>query len=494
MLLIMGITLYTSRIVLSILGVNDFGIYNVVGGIIVMLGFLNSSMSSATQRFLSYELGKKNTEDLKKVFSISLSIHIIIAIIILIIAETIGLWIVNSKLTIPDDRLYAANWVYQFSILSFILNVLSVPYNALIISHEKMSIYAYISFIEIIFKLLILYPLSIINFDKLIFYSFLTCITSFVVRLIYQFYCKSKYPESKYRFVWDIDIAKKMTFFSGWNLFGSITYIMRKQGTNILLNIFFGPVVNASKALAYQIESGIESLASNFQAALNPQIIKSVASENQKRTLDLFQFGCKISFFLMLCLIITIYYDIEYILSLWLGNIPEYCVIFTQIVLIEGLINTLSRNFNNLVQAIGSIKAYNIINGLFFISILPISYVLLKLGFSAVSTLVIIVISSFIGLFLRIYLINKLIEISIMTFYKVVILRLLLCTVFTFTGSYLINNLFFIGNPHLSFLIKSLTSFSIAIPIIFFIGLNNNEKSLIKNVIKKKLKNETSSI
>ena len=299
MILIMLVTLYTSRVVLSELGIKDYGIYNVVGGVVMMFSFLIYCMTSSTQRFITFELGKGDIQKLKDVFAASLNIHIMIALTVVVVAETIGLWFVNEKLVIPLDRITAANWVYQFSILAFCVNIIQVPYNAILIAYEKMNVYAYISILEAFLKLGIAYLLVVLSSDKLIVYGILVFFVQLIVSLIYQIYCKRKYNESKFRLFWNKSLYTQMAGFAGWNLLGSIAWLVRDQGINIVLNLFFGPIINAARSIASQVSNAVMGFISNFQVALNPQITKNYAIGNIQEMEKLSYLGLKFSFILL---------------------------------------------------------------------------------------------------------------------------------------------------------------------------------------------------
>lgn len=429
MLLTMAVSLYTSRVVLNTLGIEDFGIYNVVGGVVMMFSFLNSSMSSATQRFLSFELGRKDYVQLKKVFSMSVNIHVIIAVTIFILAETIGLWFLNAKLVIPIERLGAANWVYQFSILSFMVTVLSVPYNATIIAHERMKVYAYVSIVEVILKLVIVFALVWLGFDKLKMYAILVFCVAAIIWIIYKTYCKRNFTETNYQFFWEKSLYKTLMNYAGWNLFGNVASVTMDQGVNILINIFFGPAVNAARGIAFQVKGAVNGFVSNFQMAMNPQIVKSYAADDIKYMHQIIFQGAKYSFFLLLTFSLPILLETEIILKLWLKIVPEYTVIFTRLVLINVLIDCISGPLMTAAQASGKIKRYQSVVGGFLLLILPISYLFLKLGFPPQATLYVSISISIIVLFARLWILQPLIQISTLKFLREVFFIAIVVTI-----------------------------------------------------------------
>ena len=301
-LIVMLITLYTSRIVLNTLGVTDYGIYNVVGGVVAMFGFINGSMSSATQRYITFALGAGNRNNLQKVFSIALQIHALISVLIVILGETVGLWFMYTQMQIPADRMDAAFWVLQCSIASTVIMIISVPYNADIVAHEKMSAFAYISILEAVLKLSIVYMLVVFSYDKLIVYAFLVLAVQLLICLCYSRYCYRHFEESKYHHVWDKSLFKEMTGFAGWSMFGNLSAVLYSQGLNMLLNVFFGPVVNAARAVAVQVQSAIQQFVSNFQMALNPQITKTYAKGEMHEMHKLMFRSARFSFYLLFLL------------------------------------------------------------------------------------------------------------------------------------------------------------------------------------------------
>jgi len=499
MLLTLGVSLYTSRVILNTLGVEDFGIYNVVGSIVMMFSFFNSAMSSATQRFMSYELGKNDAKQLKKVFSMSVNIHGVIAATILILAETIGLWFLNVKLNIPIERMDAANWVYQFSILSFFFTVVGVPYNAMIIAHERMKVYAYVSIVEVILKLIVVFVLVWFGYDKLKMYASLIFIVSVFVWFLYKSYCKSNFPESTYQFFWDKPLFKIMMNYASWSLFGNVAAVAMGQGVNILLNIFFGPVVNSARGIAYQVNSAVGGFVNNFQMAMNPQIIKSYAANDwQYMHLLIFQ-GSKYSFFLLFFISMPILMEAEAVVKWWLKIVPENTVIFCRLVLINALIDCISGPLMTAAQATGKIKKYQAVIGGLLLLVLPISYVLLKEGFSPHATFYVGISVSMLALFLRLLILKPMLNLSVMKFTRIVLIRILLVTVSSIICplviKYKINDevmqyidVYFplmnkySGNKELlRFLIVSVVStISVAFSI-YCLGLRKEEQSFMKN-------------
>jgi len=478
MILIMAVSLYTTRIVLKQLGVEDFGIYNVVGGVVTMLAFLSSSMSSATQRFLSFELGKKDIPQLSRVFGMSVNIQIVIALGVLFIAETLGLWFVNTQLTIPGDRLIAANWVYQFSILTFIVSIISVPYNAAILTYEKMNVFAYISILEVVLKLLAVFMLEWFGFDKLKLYAILIFAVSLIIRVIYGVYVKRNIKDCNYSFFWDKKLFLTLINFAGWNLWGNVAVVTYNQGINIMLNIFFGPVVNAARAIAFQVNAAFNSFISNFQMALKPQIIKSYAVDDHKYVQSLIFSGAKYSYFLMMLLCIPMILSTPQILNWWLGTVPEYTVIFCRLVLVESLINSISGTLMSGAQASGKIKVYQGVVGGLLLLILPISYVFLYFGSPPEVTLYISICIVLSALIARLFILSPILSFSKSGFFKEVLLPIIFIS-FLITGVGLLI-VQFAEKSFFNLILANLTLLTIMIFLIFFIGFGNKERMLVK--------------
>lgn len=382
MLLSVVVSLYTSRVVLQTLGVEDYGIYGVVGGVVSMFSFLNAAMSGATSRFLTYEMGRGDMKRLKDTFSSAMVIHILIALIIFIVAETFGLWFLCNKLVIPEERMLAAHFVYQFSILSMFFSVTQVPYNSILIAHEKMDIYAYVELLNVGLKLAIVYLLLIGNFDKLILYAGLTLLVSIIIALIYRIYCLRHYEESSFHFIWDTSLLRPILSFSGWDLYGNMSVVFFSQGIAMLLNMFFGPVLNAANNISITVQGTIKAFAYNVVQAFRPQIIKQYAQGEIKAVTGYCIMATQYTFILYSLIAIPVFFNSYTILNLWLGVVPEYANIFLKIVLV-GTIFNLGHNIVSIpIHAEGKMKVYSLVSGSAFLLALPIMYISLKLGVS----------------------------------------------------------------------------------------------------------------
>ena len=483
----LGVALYTSRVILQVLGVENYGIYSVVGGIVSLFSFFNGAMASATQRFLSFDIGKNDEDQLKKTFNATLNIHFVIAVIALILSETIGFWFVNNKLNIAENRMFAANMVYQFSIFTFVLGIIQVPYDALIIAREKMNIYAYMSIIEVFLKLIILYLLSLFEYDYLILYAFFLFLVSFVIRMGHKYYCKANFKESKYIFYYDKTYYRKLISYSGWNLFGSMAGIAKGQGINIILNIFFGTIMNATYGITLQLQGAANLFVSNFQLAVNPQIIKTYAQDNIQQCHRLIIQSSKFSFFLILLIINPIILNLEFILNFWLKAPPQHTKSFVFLCLINLLIDCISGPIMAGLQATGKIKAYQMIVGMLLILNLPLSYLMLKYINIAEYVFYISIFISIIALFVRLIFVKINLSLSINLFLKEVIIPILIIGIISFVFHYLLVINTPITSNWISFILKSILIVVITLILILIIGINKNEKIFIKNFIKTKL-------
>ena len=400
MLVVMVVSFFASRVILQVLGASDYGIYNVVGGIVTMMGFLNGALGSSSSRFLTYELGKGNQSRLNKTFSASLNLHIGVALLVFIVGETLGLWFVMNKLVIPEDRELAAFWVYQFSVITTMISFTQVPYNASLIAHENMSVYAYVGLYEAISKLLIVYAITISPMDNLIFYGLLIMLNTTGIQLFYRYYTTKRYEECRFRIIKEKKLYKTLLGYSGWDLFGGIAVICQGQGINILLNLFFGPVVNAARAIAIQVQSGVSQFVNNFLTAVRPQVVKNFAEGNTDEMYSLTFNAAKYSYMLMLALVLPVCFEIRFILSIWLGEkAPEDTAIFVILILLTYLMETFHSASLMSYHAIGKIKLGNIVGGTMMIMALPISYVSLKFGAPAYSVFIVIFLVNFSQMF-----------------------------------------------------------------------------------------------
>lgn len=361
MLLLMVISLYTSRVVLNALGVDDYGIYNVVGGIVVLLAFLNNAMAGSTQRFLNFEMGTQDSDALRRVFSTSIHIHVIVAFVVLILGETIGLWFLNTHMNIPELRITAANYVYQFSLITCVANFLSVPFNATIIAHERMSAFAYISILEGVLKLSVAIAVYYAPFDKLIFYGSLMLFVGLINNSCYATYAFRHFTECRgvSRRI-NKDKMREMLSFSGWTIFGNLGYILHTQGIAIIINMFFTVAVNAAQGIANQVNGVVQQFLSNFLLALNPQLVKSYASGDIEAMHKLIIRGCKFAFCLVAFFVVPLVIETPTILKTWLGIVPEYTIIFVRMVLLILLVNSLTGILSTSKGATGNIKIYQI--------------------------------------------------------------------------------------------------------------------------------------
>lgn len=485
MLFLMVISLFTSRITLQTLGVDNFGIYNVVGGIVAMFSIMSGSLSNAISRYITFELGKGDKKILKKVFSTAVNVQIIMAVIIAVLIEIGGVWFLNYKMNIPDGRMVAANWVLQFSIISFAVNLISIPYNAAIIAHEKMSAFAYISIYEAVMKLVVVYLIVISPFDKLIVYSFLILLISLSLRLIYGVYCKRKFEECSYMFILDKPLLKKMTSFAGWNFFGAGSFLLMTQGVNMLLNMFFGVALNAARGIATQVENVVNQFTTNFGTAINPQITKSYAKGDYAYMHKLVFAGSKYSFFLVVVLCVPIILEANQILHLWLGLVPEYAVVFLRLTLMISMLSVVSNTLVTSMMATGDIKKYQIIVGGLGMIIFPVVYILYKLGFSPQWSYYIQLIIFVFQLICRLYLLKDMIKLPVLSFVKEVLFKDIVVLCLT-----MILPLLLIWNMEET-LVRFISVCAVcelsAFISIYFGGLNHSERAKVIEFLSKKL-------
>lgn len=484
-ILTLFVSLYTVRVVLDVLGVQDYGIYSVVGGVVSFFSFLKGAMSSATQRFFSFALGKDDKNDLDKVFSINITIYFFIAVTSLVLLEVFGLWFVKNQLSVPADRLDSAIFIFHFSVFTFFFNIISSPFIAAILSHEDMSIYAYISLLEVVFKLLIAIILPFLLFDKLELYGVLTFIASFLVCSIYLIICLRKYSECQLKkFFWEKKMFVEIMSFTGWTMFGQLSNAFRYQAILILINQFFSPVVVAANAIARNISMQIQLFSNNFNTSLYPPIIKSYANNDMKNMFSLVFNGCKITFFLMWIFALPFYLEMETILGLWLKDIPEYSILFTRLCLIEILIGSISLPIATAARAPGRMKWYELILGLIQIGIFLFSWIALKAGGEAYIVFVIAILANILMFFIRLFFIRNLIGFPILKYLKKVVVPVLVIVFFSVLPSFGIKIL--LPNGYLYSFINILSSFLLITVIVYQFGLNVLWKSKVNDMIKKK--------
>lgn len=491
MFLTLSVSLYTSRLVFISLGVEDFGIFNVVAGVVTMFAFINSAMSSATQRFLSYEMARGSKKKLNEVFKMCVNVHFLISVLVVLLCETIGLWLLNNKLNINIERIDAANWIYQCAILGLVLTIMSVPYNANIISHEKMQAFAYISMLDVILRLILAYILGMNLGDNLEVYGTLMLFVNSTVVLSYILYNKVNFKNSRLTFYWDANLFKTLTSYTSWSLFGNLSSVASNQGVNIILNLFFGATINASRAIAYQINGAVVSFVTNLQVAINPQIIKNYSSGNKNEMLVLIFKGAKFSFFLLFIVALPVLIKTDEILKIWLGDVPEYSVMFCRLALLDALILCWSGGLMAAIQATGNIKTYQLVVGGVLLMNIPLSYLILSLYPVPYFVAFVSISLSLVAFIFRLVIIRSVLGVSILDFIKSVIIP-------SVTVSVILSFLFYIDIPYImndviDLFFTAIISTLSSIVIIYFFGMDEDEKKIGAEWFKS-LKNKWSDI
>lgn len=380
MALMMCINLYTSRVVLQALGVEDYGIFYVVWGLVYILNFVNNSMTASTQRFLTFELGTGNKQRLHEVFITSVHIHFIVSLFLIVFSETGGIWFLTEKMVIPDGRQTAALWCFQLSMVTAVAEVMSCPYQSVIIAHEKMSAFAYISILDAFLKLAIVGMLLLSGYDRLIVYAILYTAEKLLIRMVYNLYCTRHFEESRYRWFHEKTLFRKMSSFAGWSMLENLAYVLYTQGLNMLLNVFFGPIANAAQAAANQAQNAIGQFSRNFQMAINPQITKSYASEQLKEMHLLIFRGSRLTFCLLLILCLPLMVEAPMVLGLWLKDVPEGTAGFLRLLLVVLIVQQMSSPLIAAISATGDIKKYQIVTGGLMVTVVPVAYLVLKMG------------------------------------------------------------------------------------------------------------------
>ena len=486
MLLSIVISLYTSRVILQVLGEVNYGIYGLVGSVVAMFSFLNTSMSGATSRFLTYEMASGDKEKLRDTFNSTFIIHIGIALLILVLAETVGLWFLHNKLVIPEERMFAAEVVYQLSIISMVVTITQVPYNAAIIAHEKMDVYAYVELLNVTLKLIIVYILLIGNFDKLILYGILVLCVSTLIAFIYRIYCIRHYEETHIRLVFKPQIIKPMLSFSLWDLYGNMSVTARQQGTNFILNIFFGVAINAASGIATMVQGIISGFSGNILQAFRPQIIKTYTTGNYVKMENLMSNAIKLPVIMLFIISIPIIIEIDYIMKLWLVDVPQYTTNFCRILLIVNIIGAINNVFNTSIHACGNIKKLSILNGTIILLNLPMMYILFRYTSCTPSVAYITQLGiSIITLYVAMTIAKRNIpQLSIKNFVFIQI-KLFICGIISYI---LTKKIVHIENEFVNLIASVLVSSIIIIIYSYYILLSDEYKKSIKNKIKKFLR------
>lgn len=485
MLFTMAVSLYTSRVNLSVLGIEDNGIYQIVGGLVATFAFLNSSLAGATSRFLTYELGKGNIKRLKNVFAASLNIHIYVAVLILLLSETLGLWWLECKMVIPEDRMTAARVVYHISVIVCMINITQVPYNASIISHEKMNVFAYMSILEVLLKLLICYLLFVLPFDKLMSYGVLTLLVAIIVQSTYRVYCIKHFEECHFRFIKDREILMPILKFSGWDLFGNFSVMARTQGVNIIMNLFYGPAINAASGFAASVGNAIYGFANNFMTAVRPPIVKAYSVNKLREMESLMINASKYSFVLMLLLTTPFIFESSFIIKVWLKNPPEYTAVFSVLELLLSSFSTLFLPLVFAIHATGNIKFMSIVNGSIWFLTLPITYIMLRLGFNPQIPYIVKIILLCFVIISNIYSVKKLIpEFRIKNYIKKSIVPSIISLVIVVLITYIVYSTFK-HDGWARFIVVTVTSTVCVICLTIFLIMTKENRNNLQIKLKK---------
>lgn len=482
MAIVMAINLYVTRVILNVLGVSDYGVYNVVCGFVSMFGFLNTSMANGIQRFYNFELGKNGEDAVAKVYNTALIIQFVLAVGIVILTETIGLWYVNTKMVISPERIIAANWIFQFSVLSLVFVIMQIPYSAAILAYEKMDYYAIVSIIDVLMKLSIVLILPHLSGDSLILYGLLMMAISILNFILYYVYCHKKFHRLRFERIFDKSLFKSMLGFSGWNLFGSFAYVVKGQGVNVLINSFFGTAVNAANGIATQISSAILTFAANIVLAFKPQLTQSYAMGDYSRAKNLMFSMSKIAYTLMCVIAIPIMVEMDYVLTLWLSSdIPTYTHSFANLTIIATMIGILNTPITQMIHASGQMKKYQIATSIVICSILPISWLFLKFGYGATSVFVITIIIMVINQVVCLQVLHSIFKFSVTKYVKEVVVPCIIITIIPLFAVSSISNA--IGSSSIwNFIVVTIVNL-LVVGILFYLTLNSAEKQIIKSYI-----------
>ena len=481
-LLLVG--LYTSRVVLEALGENDYGIYSVVGGVVAMFTIISGALNSAVTRFITFEMGKGGEAMLNKVYSTAVTIQLILALIVVAIAEPVGIWFINNEMTIDPARIPAARMVLHFTLLSFVFNLMSVPQMASITAHEKMSAYAYIGVLDGLLRLVVALMIMRSSSDRLVYYAALMCGVVLIVRLTYGIYCRLNFEECRYRPVFDTALVKEMFSFAGWNFIGVTSGVLREHGGNILVNLFYGTAVNAARGVAVQLNGAVQGFVTNFMTAVNPQITKSYAAGEKEYMFSLVRRSSRMSFYLLFVLALPVLFNTEYILSIWLKEVPSHSVLFVQLFLIFAMSEALSNPLITTMLATGKIRDYQLVVGGLQLLNLPVSYVCLKLGAMPEITVVVAIVISQICFFVRLVMLRRMTGLQVGLFVRTVYLNVIKVAVIAAALSYLYINLH--DGSFVMFCLKAFLCFGTAVLSVLFIGCSNDERKEMLKFLKRR--------
>lgn len=479
---VMVVSLYTSRVVLQVLGVEDYGVYQVVGGLVSMFSIISTSLSGAVSRFITFEIGRGRKDRLERIFATSLLIQIGLCVVVVLAVEIIGLWFLHNEMQIPEGRMEAAQWVLHCSVVTFCLGLLSVPYNACIIAHEHMKTFAYVSIVETILKLGVVYLIAVSPIDSLILYAVMLVVLSAIIRLVYSIYCHKHFEESRAKLVLDKEILKEMLGFSGWNFFNSSTHILNTQGVNMLINVYFGVVLNAARGIATQVEGAVNSFVGNFTVAINPQITKSYAAGDMSSMYLLVCRGARFSYFAMLFLSLPLIIECKQILDIWLVDVPEYAVIFVQLSLIMSMCSAIGNSGYTACMATGKLKRYSIIITSIGLLEFPLAWLLFAYGASPVAAYYTYIVVRILVLIARMFLLESMVGLKVMMYMKQVFVPITLTTVVAIILPMLFD--YFTEQTMIRIPVMIiLTSVSVILST-FYLGMQKNERNVIVEKIK----------
>ena len=478
MLFLMLVYFYTSRVVLRGLGVEDYGIYNLVGGFVALFSLVSAALTGACSRFLNYEMGTGNKDKLAVVFSTSVLIQVMLAVAVAVLAETVGLWYVNHKMVCPEERLAAANWCFQFSLLTFCMNLVTVPYNASVVAHEKMEVFSYVSIYQGIATLAVAAVLSAVSFDKLIYYAGMLCLIQISVQFIYQMYCRKRFAECQRLQSFDRTVMKQMLLYSLWHFAGNGAVVLKTYGVDVVMNLFFGPVVNAAKGITNQVEAAVQQFVGSFMMAMNPQITQSYANGNSEYMLSLVDKGARFSFYLVWLLSMPVIINAHDVLYLWLGQVPDYAADFVRLTLVAVIVGSLSKPLVTAQNATGNVRNYQLVVGGVVLLNLPLSYVALKMGADAKAVMLVALTLEVVALFVRVFMISY----TVKAFRPVTFVRnVILNCVCVLTISAIVPCLMTIWLPatKLSFFLNVFVCFFCSVASVFYVGCDKKERILI---------------